>query len=474
MILDRCSERVGTVGLTRHEHQADHRPHQTTEFARCGVRAERLGRAVVALTVLAMAVACSSNDSTAASPVTVTVRAGLLPPGTRQLVGEGRPFGQAATRQALHASDRVLLGQASPTTEGAGPPFVLRSVDEGRSWRRTHLPGLAGASERTLWAGGGRAAVLAVEAVRPFDGGTAVVRTSNDAGRTWRDAIVPDPNGSERLIGTGRWWKGRWIFMGTAERGDGPAAYAAIWESRDGVHLNFSPGVLPGAVAHVLRHQLTVIGDTLIATGISTSGDPQTWRTVDGVHWVLLEPGLAAFAAGPLVKQGGVSFDAGRTWQPTGTIGRPDGLADASRVGSTWWFVEQVRTGEHTVVQRLVQTDDRGRHFRRVALPQRPRRCRSSPSPDEVLDPPRKVGRMLAVVSSCTPSEDQFGATGPTDIQLRLSRDDGHHWFTQPLPISARTGTPVAVSVHGDHLTVVIQRHRTGRALAVASITVRA
>src|SRR3954453_17863435 len=93
----------------------------------------------------------------------------------------------------------------------------------------------------------GRAAVLSLEEIPPLvRGGTGVVRTSTDAGATWRATTVPDPTGSSRWVQDGRWWKGRWVFYGAAERaGTSEAAYSAIWGSPDGQHLEFVPGVLP-------------------------------------------------------------------------------------------------------------------------------------------------------------------------------------------------------------------------------------
>ena len=102
-------------------------------------------------------------------------------------------------------------------------------------------------------------------------------------------------------------------------------------------------------------------------------------------------------------------MDGGRTWRTA-----EEGFVDATRIGSTWWFVQGVQTGEHTGVQRLVRTDDKGRSFRRVTLPPRPLRCRTSAAPDQVLDPPGKVGSALVVVSTCTATADS-GRSDRTD-----------------------------------------------------------
>ena len=74
--------------------------------------------------------------------------------------------------------------------------------------------------------------MLALEAIRPFGGGTGIVRISNDAGATWRAITVPDPNGSGRWIQNALWWKDQWIFYGAAERpGAAEPVYSAIWRS---------------------------------------------------------------------------------------------------------------------------------------------------------------------------------------------------------------------------------------------------
>ena len=143
--------------------------------------------------------ACTSSGSGDPAAGSVTLHIGALPPDTGRLVGSHGTPGGLFTREALHATDRVLLGLPNALdTDGAGPPIVLRSTDEGRSWRPIALPGPGGTDRRVLWAGGGRAAVLALEAIRPFGGGTGIVRISNDAGATWRAITVPDPNGSGR------------------------------------------------------------------------------------------------------------------------------------------------------------------------------------------------------------------------------------------------------------------------------------
>ena len=144
--------------------------------------------------------------------------------------------------------------------------MVLRSTNDGRSWRPIDLTGPGGGGPRTLWAGGGRAAVLALEAIRPLGRGTGIVRISDDAGAAWRAVTVPDPNGTGRWIGHGIWWKDRWIFYGAAERPDGSGwpSYSAVWQSTDGRHLDFTPGLLPGGPEHLTADRLTVIDDTLL------------------------------------------------------------------------------------------------------------------------------------------------------------------------------------------------------------------
>ena len=299
--------------------------------------------------------------------------------GAEPSYGEGGP-----AREALHASSGVLLGQPYRPNALEEPPAVVRSVDEGRSWRRIALPGPTGAGQRVLWAGGGRAAVFALEAVRPFGGGTPVVRTSEDAGATWRAVTVPDPNEAGRYILHGRWWKGRWVYLGVAERDSGKAVYPAVWQSRDGVDLDLDPVLLPGGMEHGEPNGLTVIGDALIAQGRHYSGDTQTWRTLDGLHWTQLGPHVTVLDSGPLIRAvvdtgpvlrpDELSLDGGRTWTDISAVPGEGQFRSASRTGGTWWLVHSVPTGEHTEVQRLVRTDDGGRHFRSVTLPPRPRR----------------------------------------------------------------------------------------------------
>src|SRR4051812_6337400 len=246
------------------------------------------GRWLVVGVVVMLAAACTSSGSTQHGAPDVTVRTGSIPANTGWLVGSQEPSDEASMREAQHPSDEVLLGLTHVRdAEDAGPPVVLRSTDEGRSWRRISMPGPTTTTNRVLWADGGRAAVLSLEEIPPLvRGGTGVVRTSTDAGATWRSATVPDPTGSSRWVQDGRWWKGRWVFYGAAERaGTRDAAYSAIWGSADGQHLDFVPGVLPRAPEHVIADRITAVGDTLLATGRGTDGTGQTWRSLDGVEW---------------------------------------------------------------------------------------------------------------------------------------------------------------------------------------------
>jgi hypothetical protein len=116
-----------------------------------------------------------------------------------------------------------------------------------------------------------------------------------------------------------------------------------------------------------------------------------------------------------------------------------------------------VQTGEHTAVERLVRTDDGGDHFRLVALPPRPRRCRTSLAPDEDILPPRRVGSSSVVVSTCTPTEDADGSTGPPEVQIAISRDDGRTWSSVPVPRAARFGVPVAFTTRREGVSILVQ-----------------
>jgi hypothetical protein len=435
-------------------------------------RALAAGLVLIAL----VAAACTSSGSDDPS-AQLPVERGSIPAGSGWLVGSLQTPGGGRVAEAISASSGVLLGLPERRdAKDAGPPVVLRSTDEGRSWRRITMPGPSGTDIRTLWAGGGRAAVLSLEAIRPFvGGGIGTVRLSDDAGATWRAIRVPDPNGAGRWIRTGLWWKGQWIFFGAAERPGGPAdpQYEAAWRSTDGRHLDYTPGLLPGGSQYVIGDGLTVIGDTLLAIGYSTRGGmTQVWRTTDGLHWTLVEPDVRALDGGALVRQrdSAISLDAGRTWREA-----EPGIIAASRTGSTWWFVQRFETGEHTAVQRFLRSDDDGRHLRRVALPPRAAPCERSASPDQVLDPPREVGNELVVISTCTPTNDALGSTGPSEAQIFTSRDGGRHWSTEDLPASARHGRPVAVTVRKDHMTVVFQPRPAGsRPVPTAVVTLHA
>jgi hypothetical protein len=412
--------------------------------------------AVLGVVILASACSSSSSDDDA---VSVTLQAGKVPAGTGRLVGaEPVWWSDGPARHVLHADEGVLLAQSvRPNEEGAGPDEVLRSVDEGVMWERIDLPGPDGTGERVLWAEGGRAAVMALEAIKPFDeGGTPVIRTSDDAGATWHLAPVPDPNDAGRYIQYGRWWKGRWILYGNTEKGSGPAIYSAIWHSADGRNLS-DPVILPGAVEQFRAAGLTVSGGALIATGENSGSTSQTWRSVDGTHWTLLGSDVRALSGGPLLRGDEISFDGGRTWKSTSSIPGEVGFSSASRTGGTWWFVQGVPTDEHTGVGRLVRTDDGGGHFRLVPLPPRPRACRTSAAADEVLEPPKEAGSSLVVLSTCTATGGTGGPIDRPEVQISVSRDDGRSWSSVPVPAAARYGVPVAFTAKADGASVLVQ-----------------
>jgi hypothetical protein len=64
---------------------------------------------------------------------------------------------------------------------------------------------------------------------------------------------------------------------------------------------------------------------------------------------------------------------------------------------------------------------------------------------------------LLVVTSDCTATEDALGSTGPPEVQIAISRDDGRRWTSVPVPVAARHGVPVAVTRRGDHVVVAVQ-----------------
>ena len=203
-------------------------------------------------------------------------------------------------------------------------------------------------------------------------------------------------------------------FAGAAE-----PVYSAIWRSPDGQRLDFTPGLLPGAPKYVIADGLTVIDDTLLAIGFTTrgGGDAGIWRSVDGLDWTLLRPRC------PCTRRRTVVVQRGR-----GLAGRRPNVADRRRRvrrRHTYRIDLVVRPGrpDRRTRRRATTRPDRrqGKELPTGHAPPRPLPCRTSAAPDQVLDPPRKVGSALVVASTCTATARTAGGpTGPTE-QHRFS-----------------------------------------------------